>query len=51
MIGATGNRVAALHREAIGLYVLPADLSPGNWRWLERQDLIQLEQPWPSAMS
>jgi len=51
MIGATGNRVEALHREAIGLYVLPADLPPGGWRWLEPEDLKQLEQPWPSAMS
>jgi 16S rRNA pseudouridine516 synthase len=51
MIGATGNRVDSLHREAIGDYVLPADLPPGAWRWLETDDLKQLEQPWPSAMS
>jgi len=51
MIGATGNRVEALHREAIGFYALPADLPPGSWRWLEPEDLKQLEQPWPSAMS
>jgi len=51
MIGASGNRVAALHREAIGNYVLPATLPPGAWRWLEDDDLKQLEQPWPSAMS
>jgi 16S rRNA pseudouridine516 synthase len=51
MIGATGNRVEALHREAIGNYALPADLRPGAWRWLEVDDLKQLEQPWLSAMS
>jgi 16S rRNA pseudouridine516 synthase len=51
MIGATGNRVDHLHREAIGGYALPADLPPGSWRWLETGDLEQLEQPWPSAMS
>ena len=51
MIGATGNRVEALHREVIGHYSLPADLSPGSWRWLEADDLKQLEQPWPSAKS
>ncbi|HBU30506.1 MAG: 16S rRNA pseudouridine(516) synthase [Thiobacillus sp. GWE1_62_9] len=51
MIGATGNRVEALHREAVGHYALPADLPPGNWRWLEADDLKQLEQPWPSAKS
>ncbi|MHB1054231.1 MAG: 16S rRNA pseudouridine(516) synthase [Thiobacillus sp.] len=51
MIGATGNRVEALHREAVGAHALPADLPPGSWRWLEAEDLNQLEQPWPSAMS
>jgi 16S rRNA pseudouridine516 synthase len=50
MIAATGNRVDSLHREAMGDYALPADLSPGSWRWLEEEDLKQLEQPWPSAM-
>ena len=51
MIGATGNRVEALHREAIGHYALPADLPPGSWCWLEPEDMKQLEQPWRSVMS
>lgn len=51
MIAAAGNHVDSLHREAIGNYALPADLAPGGWRWLEADDLKQLEQPWPSAMS
>jgi 16S rRNA pseudouridine516 synthase len=51
MIGATGNRVTGLHREAIGQFVLPATLSPGEWRWLEDGDLEQLETPWRSVMS
>jgi 16S rRNA pseudouridine516 synthase len=51
MIGASGNRVVSLHREAIGNYALPADLPPGGWRWLEGGDLQLLEQSWPSAMS
>lgn len=51
MIGATGNRVGTLHREAIGDYALPADLPPGGWRWLETVDLQQLEQSWPFARS
>jgi 16S rRNA pseudouridine516 synthase len=50
MIAAAGNHVEALHREAIGNYALPADLPPGAWRWLETDDLKQLEQPWPSVM-
>ncbi len=51
MIGATGNRVTGLHREAIGQFVLPATLLPGEWCWLEDGDLDQLEKPWRSAMS
>jgi 16S rRNA pseudouridine516 synthase len=51
MIAATGNRVDRLHREAIGNFALPAALPPGGWCWLEADDLTQLEQPWPSAMS
>lgn len=51
MVGATGNRVERLHREAIGALALPADLPPGSWRWLETDDLKKLEQSWPSATS
>lgn len=51
MIAAAGNHVDRLHREAIGNYALSADLEPGAWRWLEADDLKQLEQPWPSATS
>lgn len=51
MVAAAGNHVVALHREAIGEYHLPADLPPGEWRWLGPDELAQLEQPWPSAMS
>ena len=35
MLAAVGNRVEALHREAIGAFALPEDLAPGAWRWLE----------------
>jgi len=35
MVAAVGNRVATLHRSAIGNLVLPADLPAGAWRWLE----------------
>lgn len=51
MVGATGNRVDRLHREAIGLFALPESLASGAWCWLEADDLKKLEQPWPSAMS
>jgi 16S rRNA pseudouridine516 synthase len=42
MIAATGNRVEALHREAVGELSLPADLKPGEWRWLSTVDLQKL---------
>jgi 16S rRNA pseudouridine516 synthase len=34
MVAATGNTVAALHRSRYGALALPADLAPGQWRWL-----------------
>jgi 16S rRNA pseudouridine516 synthase len=35
MVAAVGNRVETLHRSAIGPLSLPADLAPGQWRWLD----------------
>lgn len=43
MIAAVGNRVEALHRSRIGRMVLPPDLPPGGWRWLDEQDLAALK--------
>jgi 16S rRNA pseudouridine516 synthase len=34
MLAAVSNRVETLHRSAYGDWVLPADLAPGQWRWL-----------------
>jgi 16S rRNA pseudouridine516 synthase len=34
MIAAVGNRVETLHRSRYGALALPADLAPGQWRWL-----------------
>ena len=42
MVAAVGNRVDALHREALADLVLPADLKPGQWRWLEAADFERL---------
>jgi len=42
MLAAVGNRVQALHRSRIGDLALPADLAPGQWRWLSAVDLQQL---------
>jgi len=42
MVAAAGNRVEALHRSHIGDLALPADLSPGQWRWLEAGELALL---------
>lgn len=40
MLAAVGNRVTGLHRSRIGTYALPADLAPGQWRWLSADDLV-----------
>lgn len=42
MVAAVGNRVEGLHRSRIGGLVLPADLSPGQWRWLTSADLAAI---------
>ncbi len=42
MLAAVGNRVEALHRSQIGGLVLN-DLAPGQWRWLNEQDLALLK--------
>ncbi len=43
MVAAVGNRVEALHRSQIGSLALPADLAPGQWRWLGDDDLKALK--------
>ena len=42
MLGAVGHKVVGLHRSRIGGLVLPADLAPGQWRWLGQDDLSSL---------
>ncbi|MEO7941249.1 MAG: 16S rRNA pseudouridine(516) synthase [Burkholderiaceae bacterium] len=42
MLAAVGNRVEALHRSQIGGLVLPHDLAPGQWRWLDATDLARI---------
>ena len=42
MVAAVGNRVEALHREAVSGLMLPEDLPPGQWRWLSAVDLEKL---------
>ena len=42
MVAAVSNRVEALHRSQIGGLLLPADLAPGQWRWLDATDLAQV---------
>jgi 16S rRNA pseudouridine516 synthase len=39
MLAAVSNRVEGLHRSQIGALALPADLAPGQWRWLTADDL------------
>jgi 16S rRNA pseudouridine516 synthase len=39
MLAAVGNRVDALHRSGYGPLRLPADMPPGQWRWLNTEEL------------
>ena len=45
MLAAVSNRVEGLHRSQQGGFALPADLLPGQWRWLSAEDLAQLSSP------
>lgn len=40
MIAAAGNHVVALSRVAIGDLLLPEDLAPGDWQWLDSQSML-----------
>jgi 16S rRNA pseudouridine516 synthase len=40
MLAAVSNRVEALHRSGFGALTLPADLAPGQWRWLDGPQAI-----------
>ena len=40
MVAAVGNRVEALHRSRYGALTLPADLAPGQWRWLDGPQVV-----------
>lgn len=39
MVAAAGNRCEALHRVAVGKLELPADLAPGEWRWIDPSEV------------
>jgi 16S rRNA pseudouridine516 synthase len=39
MIAAAGNHVSALQRTAIGELILPDDLAPGEWQWLNAEQM------------
>ena len=41
MLAAVGNRVETLHRSRFGPWVVPADLAPGQWRWVQAAELFQ----------
>jgi len=43
MLAAVGNRVEGLHRSRIGGLTLPPGLAPGQWRWLQAEDLALLK--------
>lgn len=45
MLAATGHEVVRLHRSRIGQLALPAELSPGQWRWLAPEELTAALSP------
>jgi 16S rRNA pseudouridine516 synthase len=47
MLAAVGNRVEGLHRSRIGQLALPADLAPGQWRWLTAEQVAALREKTP----
>ena len=40
MLAAAGNAVVGLHRSRFGALELPADLAPGQWRWLDGPEAV-----------
>jgi 16S rRNA pseudouridine516 synthase len=50
MVAAAGNRVEGLHRSTFGALALPADLAPGQWRWLDGPQAI-IAAPTPPSSS
>ena len=40
MLAAAGNSVISLHRSTFGALTLPADLAPGQWRWLDGPQVL-----------
>ncbi|MDG5975102.1 pseudouridine synthase [Hydrogenophaga taeniospiralis CCUG 15921] len=44
MVAAVSNRVEGLHRSSVGQLMLPADLLPGQWRWLTNAEVFALTQ-------
>ncbi|NDF63561.1 MAG: hypothetical protein EB096_00065 [Betaproteobacteria bacterium] len=45
MLAATGHEVVSLHRSRMGQLDLPADVLPGQWRWLSAQELAAANSP------
>lgn len=43
MLAAVGNRVEQLHRSRIGGLALPAELAPGQWRFVTPEELDLLK--------
>jgi 16S rRNA pseudouridine516 synthase len=44
MLAAVGNRVEQLHRSQVGQLHLPADLAPGQWRWLDAAEVAAMQR-------
>ena len=47
MMAAVGNHVTGLHRSRIGQLSMPANLAPGQWRWLTAPELALAGMAFP----
>jgi 16S rRNA pseudouridine516 synthase len=39
MVAAVGNHVESLHRRSFGRITIPEGLAPGQWCWIDPQDI------------
>lgn len=49
MLAAVGHEVVQLHRSRMGGFDLPADLAPGQWRWLTPEELARVALKTPPS--
>ncbi len=49
MLAAVSNRVETLHRASFGALALPADVAPGQWRWVDSPAVVEPREDVPTG--